>query len=157
MIPSYVMLNLIELPHEAKGKKIFIFIKKDHNEKCIAFCKKKFYQDVSTIVNCLAAAIIQYYNKSVIYVFDSCNQKLTKEVVQNRKGILKLKEEQEIDSNLNKQLDQVEIMDTEKNLNTSNKRSQEKVEEIKIKCFRKLSALNELGISHVAIYFLVPT
>ena len=56
-------------------------------------------------------------------------------MIQDEEGIPKIKEDQELDDELNNQLDQVEMEELVDEMATSNKRSLDKVEEILVDTF----------------------
>ena len=57
--PRQVILNLKKLVEEIKEEKIFISVEKNKNRNFILYYKKKFYRDVSIIVEYLATVMVK--------------------------------------------------------------------------------------------------
>ena len=67
-----MILDSTRLSEENKIEKVSISVKKDRDSNILLLCKKKFYQDISTIADFLAAVIVKQYNEKILSIFESC-------------------------------------------------------------------------------------
>ena len=108
-------------------------------------CYERQHRDASTIVEHLAAAMVEQHSAEVIHMFDARTQDAARDVVQ-KNGVRRSIEEDELERDLQDKLDSIEIEEEE---SPSFKRRSQEVDELSVGTFvtQELGSANKKSCS----------